>query len=50
VTTRIRDALKRLEAVHPAAAAHLQRAVRTGAFCAYEPEHRVDWDVATTVG
>lgn len=46
VTTRIRDALKRLEAVHPEAAAHLRRSVRTGTFCAYQPEADVQWDVS----
>jgi hypothetical protein len=46
VTARIKDALRRIEAVHPDAAAHLTRAVRTGTFCAYDPHPAEHWVVA----
>lgn len=45
VTWRIRDAIKRIEAAHPALGAHLRRSVRTGTFCSYDPEHAVDWEL-----
>jgi tetratricopeptide (TPR) repeat protein len=37
VTARVRDALRRIEAEHPALGAHLRASVRTGAFCSYRP-------------
>ncbi|HEX2145331.1 MAG TPA: AAA family ATPase [Glycomyces sp.] len=37
VTNRIRNTLKKIGAVHPALAHHLQEAVATGAACAYRP-------------
>lgn len=37
VQRRIRDAIRRIESYHPALAKHLQRAVRTGTYCVYEP-------------
>jgi predicted ATPase len=43
VTWRIRSAISRVEAVHPALGRHLKNSVRTGTFCAYEPEQPVDW-------
>lgn len=45
VTTRVKDALRRLDAVHPAAANHLRRAVRTGTFCTYDPDPPMVWEV-----
>jgi predicted ATPase/tetratricopeptide (TPR) repeat protein len=43
VTWRIRSAISRVEAVHPALGRHLTNSVRTGTFCAYTPEQPVDW-------
>jgi hypothetical protein len=45
VTLAIRRAIKALEPVHPALAAHLAAAITTGAFCIYRPEPRarVTW-------
>lgn len=37
VQRRIRDAIQRIETYHPGLARHLDRAIRTGAYCAYEP-------------
>ncbi|MGC5532992.1 ATP-binding protein [Streptomyces sp. SR-10] len=43
VTARIRDTLRKLDALHPALAAHLKASVTTGTTCAYRPEHTPDW-------
>lgn len=43
VAMRIRDAVGRIEREVPPLARHLRHAVRTGTFCAYEPEHPVEW-------
>ena len=43
VTWRIRSAISRVEAVHPALGRHLKNSVRTGTFCSYAPEQPVDW-------
>ena len=43
VTWRIRSAISRIEAVHPALGRHLKNSVRTGTFCAYTPEQPVEW-------
>jgi tetratricopeptide (TPR) repeat protein len=45
VTQRIRDAITRIERVLPELGGHLHRAVRTGTYCAYEPESPVDWQL-----
>jgi len=47
VTRAIRYALERLAAHHPAAATHLRQCVRTGTYCAYEPDPLVPvtWQV-----
>jgi tetratricopeptide (TPR) repeat protein len=37
VQRRIRDAIRRIEGHHPGLAKHLDRAVRTGTYCAYDP-------------
>ena len=43
VTQRIRDAIIRIEGRHPELGHHLRRSVRTGTFCAYQPETPVEW-------
>lgn len=48
VSARIRDAIRRLEAVTPGLAAHLDRAIKTGLWCAYAPtgaDSSVRWRV-----
>ena len=45
VTARIRDAIRRIGESHPELARHLTRSVRTGTFCAYDPEEEVRWIV-----
>ncbi len=44
VTARIRDAIRRIETVHPELGRHLSRSVRTGTMCSYDPEPPVRWD------
>ena len=43
VTARIRDAITRIDAVHPELGAHLRDAVTTGTFCTYSPASPVRW-------
>jgi tetratricopeptide (TPR) repeat protein len=43
VTYRIRHAIARVAGAHPELGRHLQASVRTGTWCSYAPEHRVDW-------
>lgn len=45
VTARIRDAIKRIEPVHPSLAEHLRAAVQTGRQCSYRPDPPVRWTV-----
>ncbi len=45
VTWRIRSAIRKMAEVHPPLARHLEASIRTGAFCAYEPETTVRWTV-----
>lgn len=47
VTQRIRDTLNRIEAEHPSLGQHLRRAVRTGTYCAYEPDGPFVWEVVS---
>jgi len=45
VGARIRDALDRIERVHPLLAGHLRLALRTGTTCAYVPSDERRWQV-----
>ena len=45
VTWRIRAAIKKLDHELPALGRHLRASVRTGGFCAYDPELTPDWVV-----
>lgn len=45
VTRRIRDALARIDRVHPALGRHFHAAVHTGVFCSYQPERDIVWTV-----
>lgn len=45
VTHRIRDAIKRVEALDAPLADHLRASIRTGRFCVYEPDPPVSWTV-----
>ena len=43
VRWRIRDAIKRIEEVHPSAGAHLDRSISTGRLCVYRPAEPTSW-------
>jgi hypothetical protein len=43
VTWRIRSAVRKIAAAHPALGRHLENAVRTGTTCVYQPDKRLDW-------
>ena len=43
VTWRIRSAIRKAIAVHPALGRHLENSVRTGTYCTYAPEKTMDW-------
>ena len=45
VTYRIRATIKRLAELHPDLGHHLTHSVRTGAWCAYQPEVDPGWEV-----
>lgn len=43
VTWRIRNAVKKIDSVHPKLATHLSKSIKTGTFCSYRPEVAIDW-------
>ena len=45
VTARIRDAVGRIERVHPALGAHLRASITTGTWCSYSPASPVSWEL-----
>ncbi len=45
VTWRIRHAIRKIEALHPALARHLTHSIRTGVYCRYQPERETTWSV-----
>jgi TolB-like protein/tetratricopeptide (TPR) repeat protein len=45
VTWRIRNAIRKIESVHPSLANHFSHAIRTGAFCSYNPEKDTLWNL-----
>ena len=45
VTWRIRNAIKKIEKVHPQLAKHLANSIKTGTHCSYEPEIPHEWTV-----
>jgi hypothetical protein len=46
VTARIRDAIARVERVHPELGRHLRASIVTGARCAYRPAETVRWGIS----
>jgi tetratricopeptide (TPR) repeat protein len=46
VTARVRDAIRRVRLVHPELGAHLDRSVRTGTHCCYQPVEPLTWALA----
>jgi hypothetical protein len=49
VTARIRDALRRIERIHPELASHLRDGVHTGTTCSYAPDTPRRWAGPSTV-
>jgi hypothetical protein len=45
VTQRIKASLQKISESSPALGDHLQKAIRTGLFCRYDPPVRVSWKV-----
>lgn len=45
VSARVRATIKRIAAVAPELAAHLQASVRTGNYCSYCPDPKPDWQL-----
>ena len=43
VTWRIRSAIRKIGGSHATLGRHLDNSVRTGTYCEYAPERRVDW-------
>jgi hypothetical protein len=43
VSTRIRRTIRTIAGVHPELGRHLERAIDTGAWCAYRPAEPIDW-------
>ena len=50
VSARVKATIERLDDLHPPLARHLRRSVRTGFWCAYEPERPVTWHVSIRSG
>lgn len=46
VTWRIRNAIARIEKQHPVLGAHLSNSIKTGTFCSYQPERKINWVVS----
>ena len=46
VSARVRDALSKIERVHPELAAHLRSGLRMGAVCSYTPAEPTTWKVS----
>ena len=45
VSARVRDALSKIDRVHPTLAAHLRGALQMGTMCSYAPAERSTWDL-----
>jgi len=45
VTRRVREAISRIEEVHPSLGGHLRRSVKTGTYCVYDPEQLPHWEL-----
>lgn len=45
VTARLRDTIRRIEAVLPELGTHLDRSIATGNYCCYQPVERLTWEL-----
>ena len=48
VTSRVRDAIARIDAELPELGRHLRASVRTGIYCVYAPETPTTWETRPT--
>ncbi len=46
VTARVREAIRRIQAVVPDLGRHLDRSITTGAFCRYDPREPLRWELS----
>jgi hypothetical protein len=46
VSARVRDALSKIERLHPELATHLRGALRMGTVCSYTPAEPTTWKVS----
>jgi len=46
VTHRVKSTIRQITKLHPQLGAHLARAVKTGTYCTYRPEHPIAWLVS----
>lgn len=49
VTLRIKSTIKKIHNSHPQLARHFELSIKTGTFCSYRPEMRVNWDLGENV-
>jgi len=45
VTWRIRSAIKKINESHEALGKHFAKSLKTGTFCSYNPEKKIDWEL-----
>ena len=45
VTWRMRNAIRKIASAHVRLGRHLENSIRTGTFCAYEPESPIEWSL-----
>lgn len=45
VTWRIRNAISKIEKANPPLGKHFNNTIKTGTYCEYHPEHKVEWNV-----
>lgn len=45
VTWRIRSAIKKIKESHESLGNHLSKSIKTGTFCSYNPERKMDWNL-----
>jgi len=45
VTWRIRSAIKKIRDSHESLGKHFAKSLKTGTFCSYNPEKKIDWEL-----
>src|SRR5690606_25126200 len=49
VTLRIKSVIKKIRETHPQLAEHFEASIKTGTFCTYKPELKVNWELSEHV-